>query len=282
MTVNGRIITDFPFLDYVVHEIRKPKSSIRQAGYLPKTVLGIKETGSRSQPPDNNDPVSYEYAPLVDLTRFSDWNDYLRYLDLKNHKFLANTFRLKRKIVREQNRPLYNFHTSDPDMLEKCISWKLRQCQMTGSTLLFSDPGHIRFFRSLLEQKKLIISLLHISGKPLAISVGISENQCYYGLLSGYDPTFAVYAPGRLLLIYILEQCLKRKYREVNFLLGPEAYKWYYATHYRIIGSVGIPPVSTRILIMIRRLQFLFRSKAPSQYYRLKKTVINISRTLKL
>ncbi len=114
------------------------------------------------------------------------------------------------------------------------------QCQKRRYALLaktssFEAPERRRFFQALVEQfdlrNELRFGVLELDGRPLAWSLGFEVN----GKFTFYQQTFDVdaqdYAPGEVLLHYLLLYAREKVEREFDFGRGDEFYKARFATH---------------------------------------------------
>ena len=54
-----------------------------------------------------------------------------------------------------------------------------------------------------------------------------------YGRLSGFDPVYSIYSIGNLLMLKVLEKCIKLGIKEYDFMQGNEAYKSDWTKNYR-------------------------------------------------
>ena len=80
----------------------------------------------------------------------------------------------------------------------------------------------------------------------------------YRGVWSGWvfaydhDPALRKFSLGHQLLRSMLEQGFRLGHREFDFSIGNEDYKWFYATHARILGPIGTPPLRQRLMARAR------------------------------
>lgn len=274
-----QIITRFPFLDY--HEAITAKNKIKaeKLSFLPQAVLAINRYDDILKLPVNNDPA-IEYAPFIELSNFKNGEGFLGFLDSRDHDLIANTNRRIRKLTREVGQVNYEFKSQDKSTIDKCIDWKSLHYDKFGSTDLFFDRRHSKFFKLLQDKGILVVSTLSASDRLIAVNIGARYDNNYYGSICAYDRNFSQYAPGRLLLHFLIAECIKRKFKQFDFLVGDEGYKWKYITHYRVIGMIGKPPISHKIYQFLLKTRYIARSKFPGIYYWLKKLVINAEKLL--
>jgi CelD/BcsL family acetyltransferase involved in cellulose biosynthesis len=67
--------------------------------------------------------------------------------------------------------------------------------------------------------------LLHIGPRTAAVSYGFHVRGRSYFYIGGFDPTFARYSPGSLLLWHVIRSAADEGAREFDFLRGSETYK---------------------------------------------------------
>ena len=83
--------------------------------------------------------------------------------------------------------------------------------------------------------------LLRCGGKPCAFVVGYHYRDVFHYVEVGYDPTFARFSPGRVLLYLLLEDLSQESdVRIVNFGVGDSEYKRQFGTIHMNDASIGI------------------------------------------
>lgn len=113
----------------------------------------------------------------------------------------------------------------------------LQRCALLAKTSRFEDPGMCQFVRTLTEQfdlkKELRFAVVELNGQPIAWSIGFLVN----GKFGYYQQTFAVdaeeFAPGEVLMHYLLEYAKQNVEREFDFMRGEEFFKRRFATDVR-------------------------------------------------
>jgi len=158
-----------------------------------------------------------------------------------------------------------------------------RRCALLAKTSAFESPQMCSFFRALVEQldlrNEMRLGALELNGRPVAWSLGFQVN----GKFAFYQQTFDVdegdFAPGEVLLYYLLLYAREKVERELDFARGDEFFKSRFATHtfqswnlyfqrrnisglFRSIwwaGRGGLLRTSGPIISVIRRHEFAFR-----------------------
>ncbi|MHB9027810.1 MAG: GNAT family N-acetyltransferase, partial [Candidatus Latescibacterota bacterium] len=78
----------------------------------------------------------------------------------------------------------------------------------------FLKIGWLRFYR------------LSLDGKAIAYVYGLEKGNRFYSYLGALDPAMERYSPGVVILLMIIEECIRKGLREFDFLRGEERYKY--------------------------------------------------------
>lgn len=70
--------------------------------------------------------------------------------------------------------------------------------------------------------------VLCLNGAPIAALYGFQEKETYFYYIQGFDPAHARLSPGVLLVGGVVEDVLRRGARRMDFLRGPETYKYWW------------------------------------------------------
>lgn len=145
--------------------------------------------------------------------------------------------------------------------LSEFFLYHKRRCALLAKTSCFEDPQMCRMIQTLLEhlnlRQELRFGVLELNGTPLAWSIGFQIN----GKYSYYQQTFDVdaehWAPGEVLLYYLLVYAKQSAASELDFLRGDEFFKRRFATHIRQTRTLLInrPGVNGVLRRMTRSLQ---------------------------
>jgi CelD/BcsL family acetyltransferase involved in cellulose biosynthesis len=112
----------------------------------------------------------------------------------------------------------------------------LHQTRWTGKGYVgaFSSERLISFYRGVarraLHAGILRLCYLHIGENVIAVQYNFVMADCVQGYLGGFDPRWARYAPGILMLCYAVESAITEGARILDLLEGTEAYKSKWAT----------------------------------------------------
>jgi CelD/BcsL family acetyltransferase involved in cellulose biosynthesis len=69
------------------------------------------------------------------------------------------------------------------------------------------------------------ISTLSLGGQPIAFNIGFLYGKVVYHWKVGFDPDYAGYAPGKLLIKYLIQDCIHNGVKVLDFMRGEEEYK---------------------------------------------------------
>lgn len=148
-----------------------------------------------------------------------------------------------------------------------------------GVTTPFFSPMGLPFLREIaaqfLKRGWLDLVTLEVGSNVIAFSYSFIHRGRYYYYLTGYDPVFAAYSPGVLLLAHLIDRVQQEGLRHFDFTKGEEEYKQRWATGTRRNMRLIVAPrgVTGSILLQIfcsYRQVFEWGRKSPtarSLYY---------------
>ena len=109
-----------------------------------------------------------------------------------------------------------------------------RRCAVFAKTSSFEQPAMRSMMRTLVAQldlrRELRFGVLELNGRPLAWSIGFQANGKYAFYQQTFDLDAEEYAPGEVLLHYLLSYAKEGVEREFDFLRGDEFYKRRFAS----------------------------------------------------
>ncbi len=248
-----RVITSWPFLDFVepLEDGELIREDRRGGGlrYVPKACIG-RVTAEEWR--DGRFAERYEPSPLVDWTAFPTWAAFEAFVRARRSKLFADSRRQARKLEAAAGPLSFSFADAEPDVLGRALGWKASQYVAAGFPNHLAVREHTRLFEELARVGFLTISSLRAGGTLVAAHVGVVHEGRFSYWMPAYEPSMAAFSPGRLLLEALLQASQELGHREFDFLIGDEDYKWFYATHARLIGPVGKPPID---LVLKKRLK---------------------------
>jgi len=117
----------------------------------------------------------------------------------------------------------------------KSIHVKCRQAK--GEISWYTDEKRLRFVSLILERfgdlKWLDIVFLKLNDRIVAYYLGFIYDNVVYFWNTGFDPEFSGLSPGKLLLHHWIKDSFAVGYREFDFMVGQEPYKFQWTNHIR-------------------------------------------------
>lgn len=243
LSVDGAPITRFHFVDFFepILEVAGPARSL---GYLPRTAretVSAEAWLARPRTPD------LEPSPFIVWSGFDRWESFAARVASRCGNLFPDSRRRRNKLARALGEVELRLDDRRPGTLELGMKWKSAQYLASGYDDLFADAGNRRLFLELQARGLVLVSSLSAGGQIIAVHLGASHGGRLYWWIPSYAPELARFSPGRLLLESLIQASFERGDEVFDFLIGDEAYKWHYATHTRVIGSAGSPPVAVRL-----------------------------------
>lgn len=190
---------------------------------------------------------SFEPAPTVLWTQFENWDAFICNVKWRRSRLFVDSLRKQRKLEKELGSLEFVFDDSRLETLEMCFLWKSEYLRRRCLPNRFTNPKRLHLFKELSAKQLLKISTLSAKKQLLAIYIFMVNKDRLYLWNTAYNVTYSQYSPGRLLLHFLLEQSFKLQHKEFDFLRGNQDYKWYYATHTRLIEDIGRRPLSRNL-----------------------------------
>ncbi|MDJ0734030.1 MAG: GNAT family N-acetyltransferase [Nostocaceae cyanobacterium] len=232
------------FYESYEQQLISPQDRIKKLNYIPKACHGLVSSNEWF---DQNLEDIYEPAPTIIWEDFTSWDDFVEYVQQNQPKIFADSRRRRRKLEKEVGPVKFIFDDNRPHILDTCLAWKSQQYRNSGLIDAFAYQEHVRLFQELANKGLLLVSSLSAGEKPIAVDLSASLKGRLYSWIPAYDISYRNCSPGRLIMEFVLQESFKRKYEEFDFMIGNESYKWYYATHTRLISEMGVVPVPLRL-----------------------------------
>ena len=245
------VILKSTFLDYHI-----PASSCnvddctRSIGYVEHVALGnVPKDDWFSKQREDIIP-----APYIDWALFSNFDAYLEYVTSQQKRLMRDYARRRRRLSEKFGELSFCMHDDSDDVLPLAREWKTKQIIRTGATNYFDDERNSKFLSELLRQDLLTCSTLRGGRRLLAVWVGFVHEKKWSGWIFTHDPDEELkkYSLGHQLLYSMVEHSFASGHQEFDFSIGGEDYKWIYATHARLLGSIGRQKLSIRLKTHIR------------------------------
>lgn len=284
------------YRDIIFAESPSTHSWVRTAWLEAKTTLGVDVIKC---PRVKDDNVASEIlkaeeglvldrleAPSLKLDGFEDWESY--------EQTLSGKFRrdLRRRQKRLSDKGTLNFQLlEDRQAVESALEWTFRQKERWAHRKSVSlDLGNqIRDFYgavalTALPADALLFGVLKLEDTILATAFGVADGRWAEILISTYDRDWKAYSPGNLLFAQMIRWALERKLTVLDFGIGNEPYKQYFANSGSAIGNYVVPCTGRgRIFIALyfwprKQLSVLFRRLPSALQARIRDIVSTVSR----
>jgi CelD/BcsL family acetyltransferase involved in cellulose biosynthesis len=171
-------------------------------------------------------------SPVADLTHGHD--AYLRAVRERSKDVLAQTGRRRRKLAREVGEVVFEWNDTDPVALRALLGWKSDQYRATGVWDRFDQPWIVDVVRALAATTSDgltgVTSTLRAGDSLVAVHFGLLGRDRVAWWFPAYDPDFASYSPGLLLLLDLVAASARRDLRLVDLGRGEHHYKLRVAT----------------------------------------------------
>lgn len=264
---DGRIVTQMRFLDYH-HPLRadQVQASVREGRYAENVVHGVIDVAdwTPSAFPDR------AVAPFIDWSHFPTFDDYKAFLLERHRGLVRDRERRARKLVAAHGELVFTMNDQHEDVFDLARRWKSQQLRDSGLEDFFVDPTTVEFLDELRRKGLLVSSTLRASGRLLAVWIGYVHDGIWSGWIFTYDPEFKKYSVGHQLLNMMLAESHRLGNEKFDFSIGDEDYKFTYASHCHVLGPVGQPQLSRRLMISAKKA---LKTRGPALF--------NFARTMK-
>lgn len=238
LSVDGKPVTHVPFLDFLEPVPGADPEAARPLGWVP---VGLRGTVTVDEWKAGGGPPECEPCPTVRWAGTASWDEAAARLP---HQ--SDTRRKRKKLESDVGPVRYVADDTSPGAFRQCLEWKSRQYRATGVVDQFADPRNVALFERLRDAGVLKVSSLYAGERLAAVHFGVLHEGRLASWIPAYEVDLQKYSPGRHLQHAMLEDSYRRGDAEFDFLIGDEEYKYLYATHVRIAGPVGTPPLKVR------------------------------------
>lgn len=250
LVVDGRPVTHLQFLDYhqplAPEEVQRPVRQGRYARNVVSDVTGLSDWFAAPLP-------EHELAPFVDWSAFASFEEYREHLLAGHRGFIRDRERRGRSLAKTYGPLVFTRDDTAPDVLDLARQWKSAQLCATGQPDYFAAPQSTAFLLALRERGLLVSSTLRAGGRLVSVWIGFIHQGCWSGWIFTHDPELRKFAAGHQLVAAMLEESFRLGHREFDFSEGGEDYKMIYATHGRILGEIGTPPLTRSAVLLAKR-----------------------------
>ena len=229
---NNKVTIISKFLD---HLLKQKDWDLMQIPDLPQsstTLELIKKASKHLLNPEIKKGVICPYVILPESKQ--------KLLASLGKKFRKNLVRRIRKLEREQGKvEIKQYHEIGSLNYSLNVLFELHQKRWNIKTM----PGRfisqkernttIKTAKYFAKRNWLRFYFLTVNNNPVAAELNFEYKGKMYGHLSGFDPKYSIYGVGNLLTLKILEECIKKRISEYDFMQGSEPYKFQWTDKYR-------------------------------------------------
>lgn len=197
----------------------------------------------RSMPADSPTPASMAEAlkseevvyrlgpddpcPYIDLQ--TNWEGLLRTFSRDTRMTFRNQAnRLKRLESEGLRTRLIDNPREEPDVLERIVATEMRRQVRgrPGNRLIAATKSFFEtLFQSLGPTRRIYVALMEMNSNLIAYQIGFRCGDKLWNYATGFDPRYAQWSPGKMLIPAVLDYGFEDGCREYDFLRGDEPYK---------------------------------------------------------
>ena len=220
-------------------------------------VTGIDEPG----------PAGAKPSPFIRWGDFPAWEDYEAFAQARGAGArFASLRRAEKRLGDAHGWVEFREHDRDPALFEQVLTLKREQLDRMGVANRYRVEQNVRFLRMLWERGLLEGSSVRVGGEIAAGRLWHRWGGHQIWRIIAYDPRFAKYSPGMVLLGHMLRAGYEAGDEETEFLSGRQEFKLAYATHMRWLGAYGREPFRERAWRDTRSRASRVAMRAPAAY----------------
>ena len=178
-----------------------------------------------------------DICPYITLPK--TWEEYLDSLSKKSRY----NVRKKRRDLEKEYKNCRFFFVGDEETLQQTMEYTVqlhRKRMMMKGKQGFSISSTFWEFqkevaREFLAKGWLFLGVLEADGSPVASQYGFKFNNKLFHYQTGFDPNYERHSTGLISTGYMIENALKEKLQEYDFLRGREDYKFHWTQNVRTI-----------------------------------------------
>ncbi len=254
LCVADRPVTEHPLVDFFEPIAERASGAMSGTTATPKRAAWIPRMSQRFAPISDRSAIDYTcLAPYIDWSLYPTWADWQAHFKAtaKAQAQVNGSFidipRQRRRLEKQLGTLKFVAHDPNPDLLAAFFDWKSQRYRDIGAPDLWATATNRQFITALHQAGLLKVAVLTAADQPIALHLGFEQAGRFYWWLPTFDQQLQRFSAGRILLEELLAHSFAQGQGEFDFLNGEEVYKWCYATHSRIVESLGSPPVAFRI-----------------------------------
>jgi CelD/BcsL family acetyltransferase involved in cellulose biosynthesis len=150
------------------------------------------------------------------------------------------------------------------------MAWKSAQYYRAWKSHRMTLPANLDLYRQLHRLGLFQVFSVSAGGRLLGGKIGLRQDGRSFWRITVYDPELGRYSPGSIVEMLTLKACFEAGDTDFDYLMGPEPYKFTFATHVRWVGNVGHEPRLDRWQRLGRMRVARVATRSPALYRRLK------------
>lgn len=193
-------------------------------------------------------------SPIIDLSE--GFENYVQQRRQAGTEQIKKSGNLLRRLEKEVGRVRFEAHSPEKALLRQCMEWKSAQYRRNRWRDVFS----IGWVRDVVDRIHSFqepefagrLSILYAGDKVMAVHFGMRSETVWHYWFPAFDPAFAKYSPGVILLLKMAESAAASGIRTIDLGCGEHSYKERLMNGYVLTakGCVENPCLTT----MARRL----------------------------
>ncbi len=203
-------------------------------------------------------------SPILELS--SGFAMYETRLRARGSRHLSALKRKQRKLDREVGPVRFELHDASPELVDKVIGLKSRQCRETGTFDFFqlkwaAGLAH-RIAETDLPEFGGVMSALYAGETAVALHLGVRSRLTLHWWFPVYSREHARYSPGQILLMRLAEACCGLGIQTLDLGAGDDPYKMSFQTDSNEVayGSVVPSTVVAGYRMATRRVEEALRN----------------------
>ncbi len=176
-------------------------------------------------------------CPYMSLPESFD--TFMKELSRKQRQSLNRNLRKLKRSFSVEFKSYKDFGFSVDEALKLFFRLHEMRWKEKGYSVFFEEDGnalkdfHLDIAKRFAENGWLGLYFLKLNDEFVAALYNFEYGKKSYGYLSGFDPAYSSYSIGNLALLLLIEESIKRGFREFDMLRGKENYKNYWTKTYR-------------------------------------------------
>jgi len=166
-------------------------------------------------------------SPYLDLSQ--GYEAYVRRRRRDGSRLFENLGRKRRKLEREVGPVRFAEHVGEPQTLRWLMRLKSEQYRRTGTWDRFGLPWVVALFERLQQIQHAhfggLLSVLYAGDEMVAAHMGLRSHTSWHWWFPTYDPRFAKYSAGLILLLAMAERAAARGIGRIDLGRGESRYK---------------------------------------------------------